>query len=674
MYAIDDYIVDTTKLTSSLVIKVTEVANAINDGILSVYGTDIPLDKKEWKYYMNISGVKHVTNNAIMVYVKHTNTIQELTNTLLAEQPELKNELLSLKTLYQGLIQDYPDDTMYIMGMLYPVDIDVAISAVNGTVLAYNKTLVQSNEVGIVRELEERIKGFLSRWHIAEYITTDELYLTSMLGVLYSSIPTMLMNIRSGKVKTNEVHRFHMEHFFRSHLDIWENIQLLDDKTQLWVYNNLEYLMDNVGQNIVISKVIDNILTPNGIGVGEYVLGKDDLVYDASVLNDVTKPLYALPGPNLQRKPLNTLYNIDSSKPDITTVIKNEIIGDHRKDTTVGDFTANYAIPSVIDTIELKVYGKQETKIIELNSLEVATEHGVDIVKVLIDEYVHMAINNPSDYSVEYTDPNTGNAYVLNLKNSVYMLLTLMQKAYGLNTPISEYVYNSVLDNTVTATTVAPSLTYDVDNYFITSEIIKALPSNNTILNIDQTNSYLNEVVNYYVINNKLMSNVNTSRLHANIETINNFVLLRGSVDLTINNAPIIPNDELSKAGIDLVTTVGYDYVAAMNSLLITVTGINVDTYGDMSNFIDSYIGLINKLTSYDLQVIKNVNYNKEIGVKHSTPMLSTGLDGVVAVVDATEEYVVSPVKTTINQLSNNFRDALTTTAYFNEFYIERVQ
>jgi len=666
MYTIDEYIIDTMKLTSSLVVKVTEVVNAINDGILATQGVAIPLDKHEWKHYLNVSGEKHFTNNAVMVYVKHENSILELTKPLLVAQPGLRDELLTMKSLYLTLLQDYPDDIEYIKGVLYPVDIDAAINAPNGTVLAYNRTLVLYNEMSLVRELEDRIKGFLSRWHVVEYISTDELYLTSMLGVLYSAIPTMIMNIRSSKVKTNEVSLFHMEHFFRSHLDVWEPITLVDITTKIWLYNNLEYLMDNVGQNIVISKIIDKILTPNGIGVGEYVLSKDDINLDATVVNDSTLPLYQLPKPNLQRKPLNYLYDTTSTVPSIATVMKNEIIGDLRKESNIGDLIANYSIDGIIENMGLKVNGKQDTKLIELNGLALTTFHGVDIVKVLVDEFINIAMVNPYDYDVDFIDPNTGNIYTLNLKNSVYMLLALMHGANAVTVPLTDYVHNNILDNTVVASDLLPLLMYDTNNDFIVNELVKSLPNKGAIASNTTLANYLSDVINYYVTNNKLMSNINDNKLHANIEAMNNKILLRGRIDITVNNLPVLPRDVLFNSGIDLVTTTGYDYGLSLNELLKVITGINTDQFGDMNNFIDSYTMLINKLTSYDLQVIKNVDYNKGTSVKHSTPMISSGLDGVVKVLSANEEYVISPILTDQVVVANNFVDVVKTTGYFN--------
>ena len=97
---------------------------------------------------------------------------------------------------------------------------DYAINMPEGTILYYNKDYVEDNEFELMGDLEDYIKNFLHRWNIKEYLLTDELYTASLIGVLTASLPNKIINIRNNYALTSQVNSFHLEHFFRSHLEL----------------------------------------------------------------------------------------------------------------------------------------------------------------------------------------------------------------------------------------------------------------------------------------------------------------------------------------------------------------------------------------------------------------------------------------------------------------------
>ena len=74
MYTMDRYIKETITLTKSLKIKLVDIATAINRSLEETRGIPTPVDEREWKYYMNLAGLKHSTNTDISIHSIDTNT------------------------------------------------------------------------------------------------------------------------------------------------------------------------------------------------------------------------------------------------------------------------------------------------------------------------------------------------------------------------------------------------------------------------------------------------------------------------------------------------------------------------------------------------------------------------------------------------------------------------
>ena len=70
------------KLAKSLIFKINILPITINK-TLEEYGYTIPLDKKQWKYYLNISGSKHFTNSDVKITILEDGNEYSLSKELL---------------------------------------------------------------------------------------------------------------------------------------------------------------------------------------------------------------------------------------------------------------------------------------------------------------------------------------------------------------------------------------------------------------------------------------------------------------------------------------------------------------------------------------------------------------------------------------------------------------
>ena len=91
MVSLEDYVKQNIRLAKSLVIKSIDTAIAINKGLFSQTQQITPSDKKQWKYFLNIAGIKHPTNADVQVTVIEKGSKESLTKDLLNQYRYTKN-------------------------------------------------------------------------------------------------------------------------------------------------------------------------------------------------------------------------------------------------------------------------------------------------------------------------------------------------------------------------------------------------------------------------------------------------------------------------------------------------------------------------------------------------------------------------------------------------------
>lgn len=674
MYTIEKYIDNIFLLTNSLVIKMLDTAIAMNRGVEQKYNIVVQPDKYEWKYFLNISGEKHFSNNDVLVYVKELDSKQPLTKDLINTYESLKNELLKQSTLYATLHLEYPEDSLYINGVMFPADIDRAIEAQDGTILNYNHTLVEDNEISLISKLNGMIKDYLARWHIREYTIVDELYLASLLAALYAAIPGYISSLRVGKILTSEVHSFHLEHFFRSHLCIWDDIQVLNNQSRIWLYNNIKYLIKNIGKDKTLRLVIDKLFTPNKIGVGEYLLFKDDITISKLEAIPYDEPRYVLPETKFITKNINDYYiNNADIIHDVFNVVSAEMNSDPMLNTNILE-SANIDYANIVkeETVILRA-NVQQTKLLDIEVPILFKLYGTDIAQIVIDNLIYNVYNHNYESKIVFVDPNTRLAYPVTYKQGVVLLMKFLMGAVGNTGSITNYRYHKVINKDIT---LADMTEYGVrtispdDNEYIFSKLHNAIPNDLDISIPYNIPNYLDKCIDYFITTNILSSNVNNATLTANIKAVNNLVLNRGMIDLTDGYGESTPDELLARDNIAITINGSYNYNASIIDLLYVMTGINVDIYRNINKTIDSYIGILNKLSSYSTQTIKKPEDSDYLYSKYNSISVNSPSKGIITIVDA---EIVSPlemVDSDVEGTGNNFEDAINSFFDFGEITV----
>lgn len=278
------------QLAQTIVVKTDACAQAQNGYLeaLASQGLAIvpdPDQPKTWRYYLNLAGQYHYTDQAM--YVVSMDTLE----TILFDVENLKLHRATARAYafgergYQELVRKYPEQLGLINGILNPVDLDQAVAAPDGAILAWDVKLVEANEYSLITKLQRHIDAFRLRWTNEQYALTNNLYVTGWLAVLHLMLVPTIMALRNEACNTNEAHSYHVRQYLASRGIDNGAIDQLTTKQSLWLYRNINYIIRHPGWTDTLDWLIEHIMTERQIPIAEYTMR-----HDVSEMPDVIDP------------------------------------------------------------------------------------------------------------------------------------------------------------------------------------------------------------------------------------------------------------------------------------------------------------------------------------------------------------------------------------------------
>lgn len=249
-------------LVKTLIVKSSFAAYAINQKLVQQYGESAvdAYDPESWKYYMNLAGKYHRTDRPM--YVISLDTKEEIlfSPDMLIRHTATAQAYAHGTRFYYALVHAFPDQEFLINCILTPTNILTAIEAPDATILAYPKNLVEEYETTLIMELQNFIKVFNTRWNVEAFSLTDPYYAFMQRVVLGQQLLPKLLNLRTKRCKTSEVHSFHLTQYLASHhrLDRW--LPYLTREQALWLYRNINYINHHAGSKEIFQSLIENLL------------------------------------------------------------------------------------------------------------------------------------------------------------------------------------------------------------------------------------------------------------------------------------------------------------------------------------------------------------------------------------------------------------------------------
>ncbi|EPU3829033.1 hypothetical protein ACVWU4_001014 [Campylobacter coli] len=668
---LETYINNTLLLSNSLIIKNTDTALAINRGLFEQFGYQAGSKPEQWKYYLNIAGRRHVHDSVVEIKVLETNKVMPLSPELLEQNKYTKEELSKFGEYYKQVIEQYPDYDLFIKGCINPVDIKTAINAKEGTILSYNKNLVEYNEYELIRELEKYIKGFLQRWNVKAYNLTDNLYTASMLAVLYSTLPAKIMNIRLDNVNTNQVHSFHLENFFRSHLELYDNVSILKPETKQWLYRNLLYILKTVGKDSTLKLIIDKVFEANGIGIGEYKIRLLDPVLIENV-NDTKEPTYKYEEPVIVSNMLNQSYKVKHGEEfTVETVVAKQIKALGLITDIVTEERDKYIIQQEKNTLSDIIKDNQKTKILDISINQLFKRYSFDLFAVLLDHWIFSVyfdkyvniiefdINNKPDYvgnttvrpMVDFTDPTTNKTYSVTTKVGFLMLIKAILHLTGnLKLKIKSYKLSTVMHPDATNITKLFNKMYK-DGYtdVLISKLINHYPV--VLKNIslpEEFKIYVERIISYYSYIWTLDSNTESGFISGSIRTLFNYNMYQDTIMLSDLPEGDTIDNILNTYGVNFILEDNVDIVPIIQALIRTFTKVEVDEYIELNTILYHCKELLNKLTSYTTQVITTLDDSKSLPIYYNNIPVLRSKNGLITITKS-EWYGLEKEKVKLN-------------------------
>lgn len=619
------YLPELHKLVRSILIKSSHQATMINKHIIKTYGSNAVVDDvNTWRYYLNLNGQYHSTNEPMEIYVLELNEIRPLTKELLVTYKKTKEDLASYTDTFTNLVKLYPTNELLIRGMINPIDIETAVNTVDGHILHYSNLYIEPSEVDLINKLSKYTEAIYYRWFNEMYITVSNYYVATFLTFLYSTLGIKIDSIRLENIHTHRVARHHIDHFFQSNLDI--DTTYMNHKSKLWLYQNLRTAMINAGKDETLEQIIDNVLTPNGIGVGKLLLkkAKPNLITEnllihnkASVDTDRVTQLVV--------EPKNNLYYSDGLT--VSEVVSMEVDGGYIHDSVYDD------INSIVEQVTTKLRNNNEinsdTKVIHLLGKEDRDILPFPRVNMVLDNLFYMSLNSVNDYLITYLDENTNNTYTITFNQAIRLLGYYLLSVGGISDTSFTIASNAVVKKTYIDTTNLMLHDYTNNEYVdILNEYRPTLFNIN--FNTNNIVDYINDGIQYFIVDWIIKSSL------VNHISIGNMLVLdkyNHNDTFTIDVGDIITE-------VGLIMDTGYDYILSIKSVINSLTNgeINLDLSTINYNSINSYVDLIKKTTSYNLQVLgstivgDSVNvFDTNLGVVHGktlTKIVSSYVNG----------------------------------------------
>jgi hypothetical protein len=352
--------------------------------------------------------------------------------------------------LYTDLIARYPDYVLLINGVLNPVNIDVAVRAPDGSVLAagdytrkenltkkttwfervsYGSTtlfnnLVEDNEISIIDEIEEWVKSFLTRYHLRDYGLVDDLYLPSMLGVLYLQLPTVIMNIRLANCKTQKAHSYHISEYLESHGRLAKYVPMFSKKQALYLYRNVLYLEAHTGKQSTFKDLIENIMTAGGFSLVGYDARHDNNDLKTTVVDLDDAATGTMPGIIMRRYPMNKHQSTSSAGAlPLRLVLEKEIpLGMNN------GFDLDETEARMTRLIAGGNYSELKTKVLESVAVDMSERLPFTLSNVRMNYWVYAATMGLYKAKVYFTMPNTGRRASLLAREALILFLYVHNK------------------------------------------------------------------------------------------------------------------------------------------------------------------------------------------------------------------------------------------------------
>jgi hypothetical protein len=413
----DAFLTSVLRLTRTMVIKIEAVALRDNV-ILQKAGYPVSSDKRTWRYYMNLNGDYHPTDE--IMFVKSVDTGEEIVFNKANLNVHLQTfrEYSSGGELFQRLSTTYPGQSELIRGILAPIPYTETIEADDYKILKYNENLVLWNEDQLIPQLQSWVNAETSHLFKNDYMITDNLMLPIAVMQLYADLIKAICTIRFEAIGTRYAHDF----FIWSHIDSFGDFSKYKNSLTrfqiMWLYRNIAWVKNNPGQQYTFGKLLDNMLTS-----AEIPLAKYDMVETTETqLDELT------PTPLYRRLQLNLIEDYGRAASFIDTqalILKQQYLA---KDNY--DQTSIYYEDALLKG-KYSLHSELPTKTLVSSMTDYTNRHIDTLMSTVYNEWIYLAGKGLFRGKILVVDPKNGKSLRLPVGDAFYVWRYLIDLTKG---------------------------------------------------------------------------------------------------------------------------------------------------------------------------------------------------------------------------------------------------
>lgn len=619
------YIKDILTLTKSLVIKSSVLAKSINRTLIE-NGIEVSANESEWKYYLNQSGLYHVTDNSrIMssnldngvasflsaadivdevgyIWINSLDTLEMIpfTKDTLAQHPTTLRIYKEKSFYYDSLIKQYSKFITLINGILNPVDMDDILAAKDGDILGYDKSLIERNEHDLLDDLTVAIKDYIFNYWKPYYTKNNRLFDIVCHSQMMATIPSMILNLRHAKVNSVQAHSFHVTMKLASFMGLDRYYKQLTDGQAMFLYKNIDALVRGVGLTKTFNILIDELLTPSNIPLNTYNIRHDtsNLLLDGEV--DI----------KFVKRKLNSVKS-DATDDDLTfeevTTLQSKLaVGNDEYYLTNAD--------KVKDSLRYTKFNDEDTKLIESSLIDTSKSSYISRRQLEVSNFIYSAANDLLNNTITITNPYNADTYQLDIKDSLILWAFTYYKSIGItlsDIPTFDlpYVKN---EDVITLSYIKSKIPSGILTDAEITELISKIIPNRSFLSLDEYSTYIDNL--FIAAEQQYVKCVSEEDLRKRnvmfyvcdlcFETYEDVVIGVGTY-----------SDWLSNKKIDLTELSRSDYEVLSDTIFtIIYRYLEIDDSKSLTNVHTSMISIMELLSSYMVQYRRQTNdgtYNK---------------------------------------------------------------
>lgn len=615
-------------------------------------------DKRTWKYYMNMAGLYHTYDKAIIHKINmeknlglsegidRTKMIIRVAGDEGTVEREFTIENISAETaddvialeyqqgnrLYNELLEFYPDFEPLIKGILHPIPLTTSVTASDFDVLyagGYYRTrlaglksqygfikgkaavyssidLIEEWEESLIEKIEEFTKIYFRQYDNRTYGLINDLYIASTLGIYALNLPTVIMNIRNDLTKTREVNSNHVQFYLDSFLNVGQYIPYLTRNQYMYLYRNVEWLSANAGKEKVLNELNTYLLKERGIALIDYEVEHSDHTIKETGETDIM---------------FTRIFDGDALLIDTKTGFKTEDIIELEKNISRDN---NIDVPGQIErSVRL---GKDspnsniKTKIIETHFTTTERTSYISKEEFLFNNWAYSAIKEEYRGIVVVPIPGTTSRLQLTVKNALYLFLYCYARS-ALNlrpTFIPPFMIHHVpkTKREVQSKEVLKGLmaSKDVTEAEI-DHIYKHCPQDRMYSSVRNFSYMVEQYWKDYVDRNFVYHQHMSINGAAELEMLTEAMYLTYVPSISFN---ISLDSWVDSLGYSISTLNDEALTELTNNIFNTVLSINNDGIHSLDNIHNALINVVRVFTSYNIQFVTKTasKASSDVGLK----------------------------------------------------------